>query len=586
MSREKQGELKSAVVEKAVQPTSIDEVPEGPVSERHSFKDFLKTKKGKIVAIAAGIVLTIAVLLAVPVTRYATLGLLVKKDVTITVTDSITKQPVSNAQVSLGDVSAQTDGKGNAQLKSVSVGEYDLRVVKKYYREHSQNYTVPVIATPSRISADIQATGRQIVLSVASKIGGDSLADAAVHVSGTTAKTDASGKINIVLPAEPKLQKGTITRSGYNTEEIEVRIDEPDHNSYSLTPSGSLFYLSKLTGKINVMKSNLDGTNATVVLEGTGKESDSSTVLLVARDWRYVALAAKRDSDKDKLYLIDTQTGALTTIDEGADSYQLVGWSGHNFIYTLFRKTANDWDDKRQALKSFSAGTGKITLVDETIGQGTNGYDYQYEVIDNAYILKNELVYTKSWNRASQYAYQSSDKNMSLFTANPAGSSKKTIKEFPQAIYGSIRARLYEPQGLYVRINDGNSTSAYFEYEDAAIRSVSDTNDSKFFSSEYATYLISPSGKNTLWFESRDGKNTLLIGDDAGLNSKQVATLSDYTPYGWYGDDYILFSKNGSELYIASANEPLSDKNLPVKVTNYHKPRLNYAGYGYGYGGL
>lgn len=586
MSKAEQGELETVVVEEVIQPGVINEAPKGFALKRHLLKGFLGSKKGKIIAISASVVPVVAILLTVPMTRYATLGLVVKKDVAVTVIDVITEQPISDAQVSLGGVSAQTDSKGDAQLKSVSVGEYDLKIVKKYYRDYSQGYTVPVIAGPAHVSASVQATGRQVVLSVANRIGGGSLADATIKISGTAATTDESGKINIVLPAEPKLQKGTITRSGYNTEDIEVHIDDTDRNGYALTPSGSLFYLSKLTGKINVMKSHLDGTSSTVVLEGTGSESDSSTVLLAARDWRYVALAAKRDSDKDKLYLIDTQTGALTTIDEGADSYQLVGWSGHNFIYTLFRKTTNDWDDKKQALKSFNSETGKITLVDETVGQGTNSYDYQYERIENAYILKDELVYTKSWNRGSQYVYQPSDKNMLLLSVNPVSGSKKSIKQFPQAIYGNIQARLYEPQGLYVRTNDGNSITAYFEYENGAILSVTATDDSKFFGGEYATYLISPSGKKTFWFESRDGKNTLLIGDDAGLNSKQIAALSEYIPYGWYSDDYILFSRNGSELYIASASEPLSDANQPVKVTNYHKPRLNYAGYGYGYGGL
>lgn len=584
MSKEEQGELEAAVVEEGVQPASTDEVSKGLALKKNLLKDFLGSKKGKIIAISAGAILVTATLVAIPVTRYATLGLLVKKDVTITVMDSITKQPVSDAQVSLGGVSAQTDSKGDVQLKSVSVGEYNLKVVKKYYREHSQKYTVPVIAAPLHVSADVQATGRQVVLSVSNRIGGGSITDAAVQISGTTATTDARGKINVVLPAEPKLQKGTITRSGYNTEEIEVHIDDPNYNSYSLTSSGSLFYLSKLTGKINVMKSNLDGSSATVVVEGTGQEDDTTTVLLAARDWKYLALIAKRDSDQDKLYLIDTITGKLTVIDEGAESYQLVGWSGHNFIYTLSRKSTNYWDDNKQAIKSFNAETGKITAIDQTTGSGSSSYDYQYESIGSPYILNNEVVYTKSWERGPQYYYQLSDKNMSLISASPESGSKKVIKDFPQAVDNTIQAKLYEPQEIYVRIGSNNGPT-FYEYEHGKIVSTNGTNDAKFFNSNYPTYLISPSGKSTFWFEARDGKNAVFIGDDTGLNGKQIATLSDLTPYGWYSDDYILLSKNGSELYIASAKAPLSETNQPVKVTDYHKPRLNYAGYGYGYGG-
>jgi hypothetical protein len=70
------------------------------------------------------------------------------------------------------------------------------------------------------------------------------------------------------------------------------------------------------------------------------------------------------------------------------------------------------------------------------------------------------------------------------------------------------------------------------------------------FNKSYPTFLISPTGDNTFWYEARDGKNSLFVGDSRGDKGNEVATLSEYTPYGWYSDGYILVSKNGSELYI------------------------------------
>ena len=75
--------------------------------------------------------------------------------------------------------------------------------------------------------------------------------------------------------------------------------------------------------------------------------------------------------------------------------------------------------------------------------------------------------------------------------------------------------------------------------------------------------------------------NTLFIGDSSGGSGKQIATLSDYDTYGWYTDDYLLVSKNGSELYIM----PVSG-GTPIKISDYNKPAQNFNGYGGGYGGL
>jgi hypothetical protein len=97
---------------------------------------------------------------------------------------------------------------------------------------------------------------------------------------------------------------------------------------------------------------------------------------------------------------------------------------------------------------------------------------------------------------------------------------------------------------------------------------------------------VSPLSDKVLWQEYRDGKNALFVGDAHGNNAKTIGTLSDYATYGWFGDEYILLSKGGSELYVARSDTTLSDTNKPLKVTDYYKPQNSYPGYGYGYGGF
>ncbi|MGV9002177.1 MAG: hypothetical protein ACOH18_04480 [Candidatus Saccharimonadaceae bacterium] len=544
-------------------------------------RNLVSTKKRKILVSIVGVLIVLAVVFAIPYTRYFVFSPFVKKDVSLKIVDSKTKKPVTNINIELGGVSSQTDKDGLVTLKAVPVGQYDLRVVKQYYKNYSTRYTVPVLTSPESPTITIDAAGRQVSVSVANKITGELLADFVVEANGTKATTGSDGLATIILPPTSETIQASLKKDGYNSLDVDLKIDDTIVNSYSATPSGSIYYLSKATGKINVMKSNLDGANATIALAATGKESDSETSLLSSRDWQYSALNATRTDNKQRLYLINHKD-ELSVIDEGNATFSMVGWSGHNFVYIVYRNTPNAWDNKRQALKSFNADTRKITTLDETTGIGVNYYDSSYENFSSIYIMKDEVAYLKNWYFNSYY-YVNTDSNKAptLYSINPAGGARKTIKTF--AINKYVNPKLYEPQGLYLQVSSPN---AYYEYENGKIKEATDVNDNQF-NSFYPTFLISPSAKQTLWYEPRDGKNTVFVGDDTGKNPRTIGNLSDFTPYGWYGenDEYILLTKNGSELYISSATKTIGENGYqPLKVTDYHKT-LTYPGYGYGYGG-
>ncbi len=566
------------------QPTSIPVTDGAKVPFKQKLKNFLATKKGKIIAIVSAAVLLLAILLAIPVTRYGMLGVFVKKDVSLTVLDATSKKPVSGAMVTMGVYSATSNANGVAKLDSVPVGEYTLKVQKKYYEASSGSYTVPVLSTPADSKPTIKATGRTVTIMVKNKITGDVVSGAVIIVSGSSATTDSKGSAEIILPVQQAAQKGTVKASNYNDAALEVTVGNGDEQKLDvdLTPSGKVFFLSKRTGKIDVMKSNLDGANPETVVAGTGKESDGETVLLSTTDWKYLALLASRDSDKAKLYLIDTATGKLTAMDEGDVSFQLVGWSGHQFVYQVTR-SQNLWADKRQALKSFNAENAKLATLDESQGSGNNFYDYASESLANQYIVGSQVIYTKSWDIGSSVSYD--DRQSAIMSVDVTGNNKKSLKNFAVSEVAYFDAHLYEPGGVFYRAaarSDGKGS--YYEYEDAKLFATADTNDTKFYNTFYSTYLISPSGKKTLWYEQRDGKNVIFVGDASGNNAREIGT-SDYIPYGWYSDDFLLFSLKGSELYVMSATGKIDTSHLPLKITDYHKPAITYQGYGGGYGG-
>src|SRR5437016_2106406 len=52
---------------------------------------------------------------------------------------------------------------------------------------------------------------------------------------------------------------------------------------------------------------------------------------------------------------------------------------------------------------------------------------------------------------------------------------------------------------------------------------------------------------------------------------KTIANLSDYHPYGWYGDKYLLVTKNSTELYIMDVKGLPTGQagGAPVEITDF-----------------
>lgn len=544
------------------------------------FKRTWRTKKGKALFISLALLIVLGILYAVPASRYGILGLVVKKEAVLAVVDTQTKKPVTQATVEVAGLSAKTDNDGKVVFKDVPVGEYQAKVTKKNYKDGTSSYTVPIFTASEQTTVNLEATGRQVLVTVTNLITQKPIENASLVADEVTAITDARGEATLVLPADKPVVKAKISHTDYNETEADVLVtDQADANKLTLTPAGSVYYLSKATGKINVMKANLDGSAASVVVEATGSESDQSTVLLAARDWQYMMLSAKRKANvAGQLYVIDAKTNTLKTVDEGNVGIQLVGWSDHNFLYIVTRNDKKEWEEKYQAVKSYDADTGKITLIDETSGTGTAYVNGEYENFGSPYIIEGKLIYTKTVSRG---VAGPKTKKPAIMAATVSNGQTQRVKEFDSTKYASIEARLYEPQEVYFRVDIDGGTPAYYEYETSGLKSVTNT-DGKFYETYYPTYLISPNGQKSFWDEPRNGKNALFIGDKNGSNSTELAQQSEYTAFGWLTDGYILLSKNGSELYIAAADQPLGK---PVKITNYHKPSQSFPGYGYGYGG-
>ena len=555
-----------------------------PVKIKKQSGKFGKILKNKWLWI--GLVVVIVATLAIPYTRYKVLGLVWKESVTITVTDSTTKTPVSTALVSINGTTVKTEASGKAVVK-VGVGQRSLTVTKQYYTQYSGSYFV-TLSSGQTTSVKLVATGRQVPVLVVNKISGKPLADAQISVLDTTAKTDAKGKAIIVLPTKTATNTATISLTGYNTAQATITVTDQamPSNTFSLVPAGKIYFLSNLSGKIDVVKANLDGSGRQTVLAGTGKEDPNSTSLLAARDWRYLVLKAQRDTPQPALYLIDTSNDKITNFDNGDADFTLIGWYGHNFMYDVSRNSVSSWTAGHEAIKSYAADSGQLNLLDQNQAEGTST-SYAYQGFYNFYIINGLLTYNTQWYtyNAGGGGYDLTGKNDSVRAIQPNGQGKKDYQSYAASGVGYTQAALYEPAGVYYAVYNYNSNqTTYYKFENQTVSTVTNLTQASF-NQPYPTYLLSPSGSQTFWTELRDGKNSLFVGDSNAASPKQIATLSDYSPYGWYTDNYVLVSKSSSELYILPATGQIGSQ-VPLKITDYYKPTQSFQGYGYGYGGL
>lgn len=535
-------------------------------SRRQRLWGWYKSHKKISIPITAALLLVIVGI--VPWSRYHAAGLVYKKDFVVQAIDSTANTPVSGAQIFAGSVTATTDNNGKVTLH-LPVGPHTFTFSKKYYQDRQASITVPILKEKNIPSVPIQATGRQVKITVKNIISQKVLAGVNIKIADVEAKTDDSGSAIVVLPAGTTSQKTSLSLDGYNDASAVVQVSntEVKQNNFTLTPSGKVYFLSKRTGRLDVMKADLDGKNVQTVLAGTGSEQTDNTVILASADWKYVALLARRSASDagPQVYMISAADDRLLTVDSGSADFGITGWIGDSLIYTVSRNDIPAWQANKYKLKSYDATTGKITLLDQTSATGdVNSYSYEY--YSNVLTSGNTVVYFKDWSYVVGETLLKG-KQSTISEISPNGQNHKIVANY-DAITNTMSYAQHAPNAVYIwRQATTPANTQFLNYVIGSSPKQVSISESQFYQ-RYPIYYWSSSDKQVLWNETRDG-NTLLVGDSTGANAKTILSQSDYMPYGWFSDQYLLVSKNSSELYIM----PSSGGKL-LKITNYQQTMI------------
>ena len=519
--------------------------------------------------IPASVLAAVVILGGVPWTRYHIAGLAVKKQVIVRVEDSKSGTAVSQAAVKLAGKQAQTNGQGAVQFDHVSVGPYTIQVSKKYYKNSAARITVGFTGSKT-FNIEAEATGRQVKIIVKNAVSQKPLAGVTIKIADTSYKTDNNGQAIAVVPAGTATQKATLSLAGYNDSAVSVKVSDKEvaENKFSLTPAGKIYFLSKRTGKLDLMKANLDGSDAKVVAAGTGYEHDYDTALLASADWKYVALVARRSATNPtpQLYVLSTSDDKLLNADAGNANFELRGWAGNSLVYVVTRNDIPYTQANKYKVKSYDAATGKTTLLDQS---SYNSAANAYEFYSFVYVWDNYIVYGKNWTLVNYGSPPNLTHTFHIINAD--GKNHRVLGSYDTGTY-TVQYVQHGASSVYIwqqALDSESGTDKFFDYVlgEAAPKQVN-IDDSQFYQA-YPTYWLSPSGKQTLWSENRDGKNTILVGDSTGDNSTAIASLSDYSAYNWFSDQYVLLTKNDSQLYVMSVKGGPALKVTDYQPTNY-----------------
>ncbi len=570
-------------------PIEVQDHSAEPAAEEPTVTDQSSSRLGRLktwylthkkISIPLSILVLLLILAAVPATRYSLGALALKKDFGIQVLDSKTTSPVSGASVTAGSATAETDANGRAVLRGLKVGNHQVSVSKKYYKDGQANVLVPILKAKSAPSVSMEATGRQVKITVTDVVTTTGLSGVSIKVADTTAKTDKDGSAAVVLPAGTPSQKATLSFDGFNQADVTVQVDDKTvkENKYKLTPTGKIYFLTNRSGKLDVMKVNLDGSSPELVLAGSGHENETDTSLVASPDWKFLALRAKRTADANpQVYIINTATDKTIQIDEGNARFDLDGWVGNTLIYTVARNDLH-WETGRNKVKSYNATNGQQQVLDQSTGVGdANAFGYEY--YPSLFIIGSNVIFAKNWSTvwdANAYVPQIdlTGKQNVLVSIGADGKNRQTVSAFDAKTITPNYTRS-SPNSLYIwQHNIGDSTDNFLTYTPGTAPKSASISTDQFYKKR-PTYYLSPNDKQAFWVEVRDGKNTLLLGDANADNGKALASASDYSTYGWFTDKYLLVSKDSNELGIMGTG----GGNI-LKVTSYQAgDNYSYRGY-------
>lgn len=488
-----------------------------------------------IFAVAVGVAAT-------PTSRYFLLNKAgVRSTASVTVLDQSTQQPLKNASITLAGKTAQTDAEGKASFSELYLGPAELVINRRAFAEVRQAVTVGWGSNPLG-EFSMAPRGTQYTFTVTDTFSGKPVGNAEASLEDSSATANDQGEITLTIDERKEQQlKITVKAPGYRDEIIDMSSSNKQKVAVALTPSHKVSFVSKRNGTYDIYTIDADGKNETLILAGTGKETQD--LILAPHPVADVAvLVSTRDgkrsnggSSLQSLLLINLADKSTKPVIE-SPQIKLVDWIGSRIVYVYMVADAEDQDPGRYKLMSYDYISG----------------DNRQLAVANYF---NDVVSAKGAVYYSPASAYQNGVNVGVFAVQPDGSGKQPI--LTEEAWNILRTA-YDKLSLAVQQDWYGYTLGD---KQAAKLSGQPSNTTS------RVYTDSPDRAHSIWIDSRDGKGTLIVYDTAAKTETVLYAQNGVRgPVRWLNNTSFVFRvATGSE----TADYAMSiDGGTPKKISD------------------
>jgi hypothetical protein len=465
-----------------------------------------------------GVALLVLAAFAIPTSRYAIFNAVgLRGQVSLTVLDESTNQPLKNVQVNVAGVTEKTDQDGKVEIKQVKLGATELVIAKRAFAEEKRKMVVHV-GDNNLGQSKLKPVGVQYSFVVTDFLSGKPLEKAEAASGEASAFSDSEGKIKLTVDEsdDDSSFEVTIKLENYRDEKITLTEESITEQAVVLVPVQKHVFVSKKTGTYDLYSVDLDGKNEKLVLAGTGSERDDIDIASHPSSDN-VALVSTRGNQRNKdgyllsqLTLIDLATEKSVTVTT-SERVQLIDWVGDRLVYVQATSGASATNPERHKLMSYDLRSGENKQLAAS--------NYFNDVI----VAKKKIYYAPS------SAYQSGN-TAQLYRVEADGSGQTVIvnKEI-WSIFRTDYDNLAISAGqewLNIRIGEDKATNLSNQPANVNSRS----------------YIDSADGKHSLWIDNRDGKGVLIAYQPATQDEIILRSQNGVkAPVRWFNNKTVVY---------------------------------------------
>jgi hypothetical protein len=505
-------------------------------------------------------ILFILVIAATPAS-YPVWSKVVSHSVTISAVDAEFGLPLASPSVLVDGKPANYTSDGqNLILSNIATGSHTVTVGGDGYTPSELKITLSPLASVRSepyFNVTLQPTSRHLQIHLTDIVSKKPVTGAIVKTASGNSAANTEGKAVISEPVSETTIETVLEAPGYDSRRVYIQIEDGKNTvAYDLTPSGRAYYFSKVDNQTNLYSVALDGTNVKTELTSSATES-LPPYAYRSPDLRWVAFTSDRSSPSlAKLYLFNTTSGEVDTINDDYARFKIVGWTKENtLLYTIERQTSEFQPANKYQIHLYNPADGSNKTVYSNRSLATNT-SKNYKRDQEGYVGIYEELYAEPiiYDGYITYIFRREAKpgfghllppRSYIVIADLSGRTIRTVRE-------NLGGYLYPKDMGNGRISyiDYSSGEKYYELD--LVTGVESLLEKK--SDEPAKRYRSPDNSKIAWAQKNDTATDIIISNADGSNQRTITSGFGLTINSWFGENYLLIDSADSafSLHVVS----------------------------------